>query len=149
MSVAALCEATRIDEDTLPQRGKSARKSVTLLGNMGWDMLVNAHILTRRSQGSFSVDTDLNHCTLTGVLERDPITRFADHGTQQVSFTLRLIEAGPAWKEFKLYVPIEAYSGVAEHADELRQGDSVLVAGKLKWTSYTAKDGSKKNSLCG
>ena len=28
---------------------------------------------------------DLNHVTLTGILERDPITRFADHGTQQVS----------------------------------------------------------------
>ena len=39
---------------------------------------------------------DLNHVTLTGGVERDPITRFADHGTQQVSFTLRLTEAGPA-----------------------------------------------------
>jgi hypothetical protein len=26
---------------------------------------------------------DLNHVTLTGVLARDPITRVADHGTQQ------------------------------------------------------------------
>ena len=26
------------------------------------------------------MDTDLNHCTLTGTLERDPMTRFADHG---------------------------------------------------------------------
>jgi hypothetical protein len=47
---------------------------------------------------------DLNHVTLTGVLERDPITRFADHGTQQVSFTLRLTEAGPAGQAFTTYV---------------------------------------------
>ena len=39
---------------------------------------------------------DVNHVTLTGTLERDPMTRFADHGTQQVSFTLRLTETGPA-----------------------------------------------------
>lgn len=91
---------------------------------------------------------DLNHCTLTGVLERDPITRFADHGTQQVSFTLRLTEAGPAGQEFRLFVPCEAYGQAGEVAGQLSVGAAVLVAGKLKWTSYTAKDGSKKTSLC-
>ena len=91
---------------------------------------------------------DLNHVTLTGTLERDPITRFVDHGTPQVSFTLRLTEAGPADQEFTLYVQIEAYSQAGEQAGELRAGDAVLVAGKLKWTSYTAKDGTKKTSLC-
>lgn len=91
---------------------------------------------------------DLNHCTLTGILERDPITRVADHGPQQVSFTLRLTEAGPAGQAFTLYVPCEAYSGAAEQAGELHAGEAVLIAGKLKWTSYTAKDGSKKTRLC-
>jgi len=43
------------------------------------------------------MDTDLTHVTLTGVLERDPVTKFTpDHGTQVVSFTLKLIEPGPA-----------------------------------------------------
>jgi len=94
------------------------------------------------------MDTDLNHVTLTGTLERDPMTRFADHGTQQVSFTLRLTEAGPAGQEFKLYVPCEAYGQTGEQAGEFSAGDAVLVAGKLKWTSYTAKDGIKKSNLC-
>jgi single-stranded DNA-binding protein len=94
-----------------------------------------------------SMDTDLNHITLTGVLERDPITKFADHGTQQVHFTLKIIEPGPAGQEFKLSVPVEAYSQVAEEAGDLNAGDAVLVAGKLTWTSYTAKDGTKKTSL--
>ena len=92
--------------------------------------------------------SDLNQITLTGTLERDPITRFADHGTQQVNFTLRLTEAGPAGQAFTLYVPCEAYGQAGELAGELTAGDTVLVAGKLKWTSYTAKDGSKKTSLC-
>src|SRR5215475_3118325 len=93
------------------------------------------------------MDTDLNHVTLTGILERDPITKFADHGTQQVHFTLRLVEPGPAGQAFKLFIPIEAYSQVAEQAGDLNAGDAVLVAGKLKWTSYTAKDGTKKSTL--
>ena len=94
------------------------------------------------------MDTDLNHVTLTGTLERDPITRFADHGTQVCSFTLRLTEAGPAGQAFKLYVPVEVYGQAAEQAGELAAGAAVLVAGKLKWTSWTAKDGTKRTSLC-
>jgi single-stranded DNA-binding protein len=90
---------------------------------------------------------DLNHVTLTGTLERDPMTRFADNGAQQVSFTLRLTEAGPAGQAFTLFVPCEAYSSAAELAGDLNAGDAVLVAGKLKWTSYTAKDGTKKSTL--
>jgi len=92
---------------------------------------------------------DLNHVTLTGTLERDPIMRFADHGTQQVIFTLRLTEAGPcAGQAFTLFVPCECYATTAEAAGELIAGEAVLVAGKLKWTSWTAKDGTKRTSLC-
>ena len=91
---------------------------------------------------------DLNHCTLTGTLARDPITRFADHGTQVCGFTLRLTEAGPAGQAFTLFVPVEAYSGTAETAGELHASAAVLVAGKLKWTSWTDKTGQKRTSLC-
>ena len=37
---------------------------------------------------------DLNHVTLTGVVKRDPVTRFADHGRQQVNFTLTTQQDG-------------------------------------------------------
>ena len=93
------------------------------------------------------METDLNHITLTGILERDPITKFADHGTQQVHFTLKLVEPGPAGQEYKLFVPIEAYSQVAEEAGELNAGDAVMVAGKLKRTSWTDKNGQKRTNL--
>jgi single-stranded DNA-binding protein len=83
---------------------------------------------------------DLNHVTLTGVLERDPITRFADYGTHQVSFTLRLTEAGPAGQAFTLFVPCEAYGLAGAQAGE-------LSAGKLTWTSWTDKQGQKRTSL--
>jgi single-stranded DNA-binding protein len=45
-------------------------------------------------------------------------------------------------------VPCEAYSQAGEQAGELSAGEAVLVAGKLKWTSWTAKDGTKRTSLC-
>ena len=91
---------------------------------------------------------DLNHVTLTGTLARDPITRFADTGTQQVSVTLRVDELGPAGQLFKLFVPCEAYGQAGEQAGELHAGDAVLVAGKLKWSSSTDKQGQKRTSLC-
>ena len=90
------------------------------------------------------MDTDLNHGTLTGVLERDPIT---NHGTQQVHFTLRLEEPGPAGQAFKLYVPVEVYKDATALAGDLHAGAGVLVGGKLMWRSYTAKDGAKKSTL--
>jgi single-stranded DNA-binding protein len=93
------------------------------------------------------LDTDLNHVTLTGILECDPSVRFSDHSTQLTSFTLRLEEPGPAGQAFKLFVPVEAYKQTAELAGDLSVGAAVLVAGKLKWTSYTAKDGTKKSTL--
>lgn len=91
---------------------------------------------------------DLNHCVLTGALTRSPTTRTPEHGTPSLSFTLRVDEAGPAGQLFTLFVPVECYGTTADQTRELVAGESVLVAGKLKWTSWTAKDGSKKTSLC-
>ena len=94
------------------------------------------------------MNADLNHVTLTGTLERDPITRFQDTGTPQVSFTLRVDEAGPAGRLCTLFVPVGAYGQAGELAGELHAGEPVLVAGKLKWTSGTDKQGQKRTSLC-
>jgi single-stranded DNA-binding protein len=93
------------------------------------------------------MDTHLNQVVLTGTVERPPLMKVADHGTQVCSFTLRCVEPGPAGKEFVLYVPCEAYSSMADEAGELNAGDAALVSGKLKFTSWTAKDGTKKTSL--
>ena len=90
---------------------------------------------------------DLNHVTLTGTLERDPITRFADHGTQQVTFTLQVTEVGPAGQSLTLRVPCECHADAAEEAGELHAGDTVLVASRLKRLSWTDPTGQKRTSL--
>ncbi len=91
---------------------------------------------------------DLNHCTLTGTLARSPTTRTPEHGTPYVSFTLRVEEASSTGQLFTLFVPVECYGSAADQAGELTAGDSVLLAGKLKWTSWTDKNGQKRTSLC-
>ncbi len=94
------------------------------------------------------MNADLNHVTITGTLERDPISCLPDHGTPYVSFTLRCTETGPTGQEFHLFAPCETYGHASMAAGELTAGDAVLVAGKLKWTSWTAKDGTRRTSLC-
>src|SRR4051812_32279523 len=93
------------------------------------------------------MDTGLNRCVLTGVLERDPITRFADHGTQMTGYSLTRTEPGPTGPEFRLFIPVENYSQVAEQAGDFSAGGSVFVVDKLKFTSWTTTDGMKKTSL--
>ena len=93
------------------------------------------------------MEPDLNHVVLTGSLERDPVARFADHGMQHVSFRLRVCEIGPTGQIFTLFVPVEAYSQVAELVGDLHAGASVLISGKLKWISWSDKSGAKRTTL--
>jgi hypothetical protein len=93
------------------------------------------------------MDTTLKHYVLTGELERAPITRFADPGTHMMGFTRKRTEPGPTGQAFRLCVPVESYSPGAEQAGDFSAGDSVLVADKLKFTSWTTTDGMKKTSL--
>ena len=82
------------------------------------------------------MDTDLNHVTLTRILEWNPITRFTDHGMQQVCFTLRLTEARPAGQAFTLCVPCEAYRQSAGLAGDLYAGATVLVASRKNTRNF-------------
>lgn len=90
---------------------------------------------------------DVNNVLLTGVLERDPVTRFADHGTQSVGFTLRLTEAGPAGQAFTVFIPCLAYGHAAEIAQALQPGETVLLQGRLKWRRYRTAKGEDKSGL--
>jgi hypothetical protein len=56
-----------------------------------------------------------------------------------------LEEAGPAGQACILLVPCQCGVDVAV---ELNAGDTVLVAGRLKWLTWTDSAGQKKTSLC-
>ncbi len=90
---------------------------------------------------------DINSVHLTGVLERDPVSKQND-GSVMVGFTVRVEEVNRASGEvFKVFVPIEVYGQGCDQAQGLRAGDAVLATCKLKWTSWTGKDGQRKSSL--
>lgn len=90
----------------------------------------------------------LNTVCLTGTLERDPVTKVDDHGTQLVTFTVRLDESGKDNAVFKTYIPVECYGRTAERAADGGAGDVLGIEGKLKWKSYVDKHGEKRSTLC-
>jgi single stranded DNA-binding protein len=92
--------------------------------------------------------TDLNHVSVTGTLARDPIVTWTDAGTQHTTFRLACVETNAAGEAFTLFVPVETYGQAADAAGALHAGTSVLISGKLRWTSWTDKQGQKRTSLC-
>jgi hypothetical protein len=90
----------------------------------------------------------LNMVAVTGLLERDPATKFEDNGTQFATFTLRVEEVGKDGAVFKTFVPIECYGRTAERAAGCGAGDVVGVEGKLKWKSSVDQRGEKRSTLC-
>ena len=89
---------------------------------------------------------DVNQVTLTGVVERDPVTKTCESGAM-LGLTLRVTEIGQSGQEFKTFVPCELYSHTMAQAEQVRAGDAILVSGKVKWTSWTDKQGQKRSSL--
>ena len=90
----------------------------------------------------------MNNVSLVGRLTRDPYTRFEDAGSQVTTFTLLLTEPGKQGETFSLYVGCASYGKTAEQAATLSAEDLVAVEGKLKYRSYTDKQGQKKSTLC-
>lgn len=90
---------------------------------------------------------DCNSVFLTGVLEKAPFARTSDSGLPWLSFSVKVHESRASGDVFTLWVPIECYGQAAEQAQDLSAGDAVLIAGKLKWSVFVTKDGTKKSSL--
>lgn len=89
----------------------------------------------------------INVACVTGILERDPRTKFEGDGAQMTSFTLRYEESRRDGTTFKLYIPVECYGRVAEQTATLGAGDVVGVEGRWQWRSYRERDGQKQGTL--
>jgi single-stranded DNA-binding protein len=85
----------------------------------------------------------INVVVLTGFLERHPVVT-----ETAVRFTIRVDEIGKDGTTFKVFVPCEAYGRLAERAESWEVGAFLAVEGRLKWRSYTDRDGEKKAGLC-
>jgi len=87
---------------------------------------------------------DLNQCTFTGRLGKDPETRYMGNGDPVASFSIAV-----GWKsrdkEGTEWVNVVAFGKLAEICGEyLRKGSKVLIGGSMRTRSWDDKDGNKR-----
>lgn len=93
--------------------------------------------------------SDLNQCTFTGRLGRDPELTYLANDTAVCNFS---IAVGKKWRskdgdaqEKTVWVNVKAFGKLAEVMGEyLRKGSRVCIGGELDIRKYTAKDGTEK-----
>lgn len=88
-----------------------------------------------------------NSVTLVGNLTR-PISMKSTHGGMTIAETGIAVNEKHKDKESVLFLDLTFFGKVAEIAEKyLEKGSSVLVSGRLKYDSWEAKDGTKRNKV--
>ena len=88
--------------------------------------------------------------TMTGNLVDDPELRYTPQGTavanMRVASTPRM-QKGGRWVDAAdtVFIDVVAWRALGENAaEELRRGDRVIVAGRLRQRTYETKEGQKR-----
>ena len=95
----------------------------------------------------------INKAIISGNLTRDPELREAQGGFQVLSFGVavnarRRNPQTQQWEEYANFVDCVMFgSRAASVARFLAKGSKVAVEGKLRWSQWEAKDGSKRSKL--
>lgn len=88
--------------------------------------------------------------TLTGNLTQDPELRFTTTGkavaSLRVACSERKKDAAGQWVDGdKVFLSVNVWNDTAENVTKtVSKGDTVIITGKFKQRSYTAKDGTEK-----
>lgn len=95
----------------------------------------------------------INRVAITGNLTRDPELRYAQNGTPildmgvAVNDRARNQQTGE-WEDRPNFVDLTMFGKRAEAvALYLSKGSKVAVEGRLRWSQWQAKDGSKRSKL--
>lgn len=95
----------------------------------------------------------VNSVNITGNLTRGPELRTTSGGTSVLNIGVavndrRRNQQTGNWEDCPNYVDCTIFGKRAESlADILQKGMKVAISGKLHWSSWTAKDGSKRSRL--
>ena len=95
----------------------------------------------------------INRVTLTGNLTRDPELRYAQNGTPILDMGLAVNDRAKnqqtgQWEDRPNFVDLAMFGTRAERvAPYLSKGSKVAVEGRLRWSQWQAKDGSKRSKL--
>lgn len=94
-----------------------------------------------------------NYCVISGRLTRDPEYRIVQSGSGYCFFDVavnrrRKDAVTGEWKDDVTYVPVTAWSPIAERCKEkLKKGSPVYVEGHLSGSDYVDKAGQKRRIL--
>lgn len=98
-------------------------------------------------------DVSINRVNISGNLTRDPELRSTSGGTQILSFGVavndrrRNPQTGE-WEDYPNFVDCVIFGARAEALSRfLRKGSKVAIEGKLRYSSWEAKDGSRRSKL--
>ena len=87
-----------------------------------------------------SLTTGYNHVCCIGSVTGGPWHNPGGPGkAESCAFSLALPERGKDGKTYNTHARVETYGCTVAHALELRQGDTVLVEGKLAWAKFAGE----------
>lgn len=95
----------------------------------------------------------INKVVITGNLTRDPELRRTQSGMAILSFGVAVNDRRKnnqtgEWEDYANYIDCTMFGNRAEGlANHLSKGMKVAIEGKLRYESWTAKDGSKRSKL--
>ena len=96
--------------------------------------------------------TRVHYRTLVGNLTKDPELRFSSKGTAWCSVGLavtpRVRDDDGTWADGETtFYELVTFGDLAEHVAELVKGTRVIAAGKLETETWTAKDGTERETV--
>lgn len=95
----------------------------------------------------------INRVCITGNLTRDPEMRATPGGTQIMQFGVavndrRKNQQTGQWEDKPNFVDVVVFGNRAQALSaRLSKGQKVAVSGRLSWSSWQARDGSKRSKL--
>lgn len=95
----------------------------------------------------------INRVALSGNLTRDPSLKATTGGTQVLSFSLgfsdrRRNPQSGEWESVPNYIDCAVMGNRAERLSQiLSKGTKVAIEGKLRYSSWEAKDGSRRSKI--
>lgn len=99
------------------------------------------------------MSSNINRVTITGNLVRDAELRSTASGSGVLGFTVAVNDRVKnnqtgQWEDRANYIDCTIFGSRAETLSRLlHKGSKVAIAGKLHWSSWEAKDGSKRSKV--
>ena len=97
------------------------------------------------------MSSNINRVSISGNLTRDSELRSANNGTAILNFSVAVNDrrkVGEEWQDVPNYIDCVVFGprAVSLH-NLLKKGAKVAIDGKLRWSSWETKEGSKRSKL--